>query len=411
MQFLYKAKNKEGEIREGEMEAKDRLDLLRRLRDEGFFALEVRAKDGEGAGLKRFNNIEIGILFEKIMGVPLDEKMMFSRNASVMLESGIPLLRAIEVLEHQTQSPTLKNVLKDVSKEIKRGTSFSDAVGKYPRVFGKLYSSMIKVGETAGNLDETLNLLANQLEKQHELRARVKGALIYPSVIITAMVGIGVLLMVTVIPQLKSVFEELGVELPITTRFIVGLSDFLVAFWWLLLAILPFAIFGIRKTLSTKSGKRSLDWTLLRMPIFKNIVRKVNNANFSRTLSSLVSGGVPILEGLEITADTVGNTYYKESILDARKKVKKGDSLHETLAGYPKLYTPLMLEMIEVGEEAGKLSELLGRVAEFYEGEVSDITANLSSIIEPVLMLIIGAGVGFFAVSVMQPIYGMIGSI
>ena len=411
MLFLYKAKNREGEIREGEMDAKNRLELFRRLRDEGFFALEVKEKGGKSYGFKSFVSIDVGLLFEKVKGVPLEEKMMFSRNASVMVESGIPLIRAVDVLQHQAQSPTLKNILKNISKDIKEGTNFSESVAKYPKVFGKLYSSMIKVGETAGNLDETLNLLANQLEKQHELSSRVKGALIYPAVIITAMTGIGVLMMVTVIPQLKSVFDELGVELPVTTRFIVALSDFLVSFWWLLLAMVPVFIFGTKKMLDTKSGKKALDWTLLRTPIFKGIVRKINNANFSRTLSSLVSGGVPILEGLEITADTVGNTYYKESILEARKRVKKGDSLYKVLSDYPGLYTPLMLEMIEVGEEAGKLSDLLKRVAEFYEGEVSDITANLSSIIEPILMLIIGAGVGFFAISVFQPIYGMIGKV
>lgn len=412
MLFSYKAKNSEGELKEGVLEATSQLELARQLRNEGFYIIDIEEKEsGAESSLKKLQHLDVGMILEKIKGVALEEKMIFSRNLAIMIESGISLSRSLEVLHKQTQSPTFRKAIQRIAADVKKGVSFSNSIKNYPKIFSPLYVSMVKVGESAGNLDETLNLLTEQLEKQHELKSKVRGALIYPAIIITAMTGVGILMMITVVPQLQETFEDLKIDLPITTRTVLGLSVFLQTSWWLILLSIPFIIWVLRAFFKTRTGHRVFSWMALNTPLFKNLVQKINSAAFARNLSSLITGGVPILEALEITSNTLGNYFYKDSIKKSQKKIQKGESIHTTLSTYGDLYTPLMIEMLEVGEESGKLSELLKKTAEFYEEEVADITANMSSIIEPVLMLIIGGIVGFFAVSIFQPIYGMLGSI
>ena len=413
MLFKYKAKNETGELKEGTAEVKDQVALARQLREEGFFIVDVEIQDtGKSKSfLKKWAQFDIKQITEKIRGVSLEEKMMFSRNLSVMIESGITITRSLEVLQKQTQSPTFGVAIRKINESIKKGIPFSEAIQDYPKTFDELYSSMIKVGEAAGNLDKTLNILADQLEKQYELRSKVKGAMTYPIIIVIAMTGVGILMMVTIVPQLEKVFIDLDIDLPITTQLVLLLSDILQKFWWLIIALIPVIVFSVKKYSDSTSGKIFFSWIFLHLPLFKGLSQKINNAIFARNTSSLIRGGVPLVEALSITSKTLSNTFFQSSLLDAVKQVKKGKSLHETLRIYPKLYTPLMMEMVEVGEESGKLSDLLERVAIFYEGEVSDITDNMSAIVEPILMIFIGITVGFFAVSVMQPIYGMLGSL
>ena len=413
MLFKYKAKNETGELKEGTAEVKDQVALARQLREEGFFIVDVEIQDtGKSKSfLKKWAQFDIKQITEKIRGVSLEEKMMFSRNLSVMIESGITITRSLEVLQKQTQSPTFGVAIRKINESIKKGIPFSEAIQDYPKTFDELYSSMIKVGEAAGNLDKTLNILADQLEKQYELRSKVKGAMTYPIIIVIAMTGVGILMMVTIVPQLEKVFIDLDIDLPITTQLVLLLSDILQKFWWLIIALIPVIVFSVKKYSDSTSGKIFFSWIFLHLPLFKGLSQKINNAIFARNTSSLIRGGVPLVEALSITSKTLSNTFFQSSLLDSVKQVKKGKSLHETLRIYPKLYTPLMMEMVEVGEESGKLSDLLERVAIFYEGEVSDITDNMSAIVEPILMIFIGITVGFFAVSVMQPIYGMLGSL
>lgn len=394
------------------MEARNQLELARILRSDGFYVLQAESSDDKKSGLiKEIINFDISRVKEKFFGISLEEKMFFSKNLAVMLSSGISLTRALDVLIKQTHSHLLKETLRAIQNDIRSGKRFSDSIGSFPHIFKPLYSSMVKVGETAGNLDESLGILAEQLEKEHELKSRIRGALIYPIVILVAMAGIGVLMLITVIPNLKSVFEDLELELPMTTRAILYLSDALILYWWAFIAGTIFTMVGFKQFFGTKKGRKILAWTLLHVPVFRPLVLKINNAIFARTLSSLLDGGVTILEALEITSTTVSNVYFQESILSFHTVVKKGGKLHSALERYPSLYTPLIIEMIEVGQETGKLPDLLSGAAEFYEGEVSDITRNLSALIEPILMLFIGAIIGFFAVSIMQPIYGMLGSV
>jgi len=414
MLFKYKAKNQEGEVKEGTTEAVDQIALARSLREDGFFIIDIKAVDGavdSGGKLKKLTQLDIKQITEKIRGVSLEEKMMFSRNLSVMVASGISLTRGLSVLEKQSQSPTFKFTISQIAQSIKKGISFSEAITKYPKIFDRLYSNMIKVGEATGSLDEALNILANQLEKEHELKSKIKGALTYPIVILIAMTGVGILMMVTVVPQLEQVFTDLDIALPASTNAILLLSKFLQAFWWALLLSIPFVLYGLKKFHDTNQGKKFFSWLFLSTPAFKTLTKKINNARFARNLSALTKGGVPITEALEITSNTLGNVFFRESLHKAKDQVIKGKALHKVLGVYNKLYTPLVLEMLEVGEESGKVSELLERVAEFYEKEVSDTADNMSSIIEPILMIGIGGAVGFFAISIFQPIYGMLGSL
>jgi type IV pilus assembly protein PilC len=270
---------------------------------------------------------------------------------------------------------------------------------------------MIKVGEEAGTLEEVLKVLASQMEKEKDIKSKVKGAMIYPAIIIFAMLGIGILMLFTVVPELSKTFKELEIELPLTTRVVIGIADFLTKKWYLVIVILSVLIFLFWRVLKTKSGKKIFDSFSLKFPIISPIIKNTNSAYTVRTLSSLISAGVPLPRALEITSRTLGNVFYKNALSEAAEKVRKGEKMSEALKLYENIYPLTVIQMISVGEETGETSVILSKLADFYEEEVSNATKNLASVIEPVLMLIIGTVVGFFAVSMVQPMYSMLGAI
>ena len=270
---------------------------------------------------------------------------------------------------------------------------------------------MIKVGEESGTLQEVLGQLTIQLEQEHNLRSKVKGAMIYLGVIVSVMVGVGTLMMILVVPQLSSTFKDLGIELPPTTRAVIAISDFLVTRWYIAFPALFAFIFCFFAWLRTRMGKHAMSLAVLRMPVLSGIVRKVNAALMTRTLSSLIGSGVPIVRALEITATVVTNVKFRKSLEYAASKVKKGAKVSEALKPYENLYPLVVLQMLEVGEETGETDVVLRKLAEFFEEEVAQITKNLTAIIEPALMVFIGIAVGFFAISMIQPMYSMLGSI
>ncbi len=402
--FIYTAKSLKGEEKSGTLEAKDARQLAQILRQEGLIL--VRAESEEKETKKK-----LGFKLPFIGGVPLAEKMFFARNLQVMISAGSPLPKAIEILSLQVKSKKFKEALLDIKEEIVKGKSFSDCLANYPNIFSELFQNMIKVAEESGTMDEVLKTLALQMEKENELKSKVKGAMIYPAVIVFVMVAIGILMLITVVPQLAGTFKELGVDLPMTTKLIIGLAAFLVNKWYFLFLILFSFFFIFWQGLKSKSGKRILDTILLRAPIISPIIKKTNAASTVRNLSSLISAGVPLLRSLEIISGTLGNVHYKTAISDAVEKVKKGEKLSEALKNYQNVYPLTVIQMIAVGEETGETASVLKKLAEFYEEEVSNATQNLASVIEPVLMVVIGAVVGFFAVSMIQPMYSMLGSI
>lgn len=402
--FYYTAKSQKGKTKSGTLEVKDKLTLAQALRREGFILTSAQSIEEE----QKKKKIDLSSRLKGILGrVTLIEKVMFTRHLAVMIGAGFSLHKGLEVLAKQTKNSNFKKIIRDITNRIKKGETLAASLAKYPKVFNKFFVSMVKVGEKGGNLEEVLKILADYLKKEHEFRTKVKGAMIYPAVIVIAMIGIAILMMIVVMPKITAMFEELKVDLPFTTKIIIAISNFLVNYFVIGILILLVCIVVIFKFLRTKKGKQLSSWFFLKTPLFNKLTRKMNCARFARSFSSLMKSGVPVVESLTITAQTVGNVYYTKSLIEASVEVKKGKKIQESLEKNKEIYPILVSQMIGVGEETGQLSEITERLASFYEEEVKNITDNLASVIEPILMIIIGIVVGFFAVSMIQPMYSM----
>jgi len=400
--YNYIGKTLQGEPRSGTLEAKNQHQLARILRIEG--CILISAESGEAKKEKR----KFTILIPSLGWISLTEKIMFARNLRVMIAAGVPLPRGLEILASQSKKEKFKKILLNIREEVIKGKAFSDALGKYVNVFSELFISMVKVGEETGTMEEVLRVVVKQMEKEHEIKSKIKGAMVYPIVILLAMISIGILMLILVVPKLSQVFTDMGVELPMTTKLVIAFGGFLAKFWYTLPLMVIFLIVLFRLILKTKIGKLVFDTFILKIPIFSPIIKKTNSAHTIRTLSSLIAAGVPIVRSLEIVSNSLSNVNYKKAISQAAEKVRKGDKLAEVLKGHENIYPSLIIQMIEVGEETGETSNILEKLADFFEEEVTNATKNLSAVIEPVLMLIIGAAVGFFAISMIQPIYSML---
>ncbi|MFC1663780.1 type II secretion system F family protein [Patescibacteria group bacterium] len=403
--YSYTAKSFKGEIKSGVLEAKDESQLAKILRQEGY--LLVKADLLEEKNKKRKLELDLSAIF----GIPLVEKMMFTRNLGIMISSGVSFPKALRVLATQSKNEKFKKALLEIMQEVVKGKSFSEGLLKYPDIFSEIFINMIKVGEEAGTLEEILKILTKQMEREHDLKSKIKGAMIYPMVIISAMMGIGILMLIVVVPKLAETFEELAIELPLTTKVIISLGTFLADFWYLIPLIVLALFFLGRMILKTKGGGKTIDTLTLKIPIISSIIKQTNSAYTARILGSLIASGVPIVRSLDITSRALGNSYYKKAISEAAEKVKKGGKLSEALRPYQNIYPLMVIQMIEVGEETGQTSDILEKLADFFEQEVTNATKNLSAVIEPVLMLIVGAAIGFFAISMIQPMYSMLGAI
>lgn len=402
--FKYKVRELSGEETSGEMEATDRFQVAQTLRGEGKSVVSVE----EAGGKFNFDMDAINLYFSK---VKIQDLIVFTHNLSSMMKAGLSLSRGLSILERQTKNLAFKKTINSLIDEISKGSTLSVGMAKFPKVFSPIFVSMVHAGEESGGLADSLLVIGNQLEKSYQLRKKIKGALIYPTVVISTLIVIGILMFIYVVPTLAATFKELNTELPTSTKFIMWLSDFLSNH--LLLGILIVAILGgaIYMTLQTKKGHRAFEFLLFRIPLIGDIVRQANSAQTTRTMSSLLSSGVDMLEAINITRDVLQNSYYKEVMTLAGERVQKGIPLSSVFAENTHIYPLLVGDMIEVGEETGKLSDMLLSVAIFYENEVDDITKNMSTIIEPILMVVIGASVGFFAVSMISPMYSVMNNI
>ncbi len=398
--YNYIAKSFKGEGKKGQLSAKSKGDLARLLKAKEFFLISAEL---EGKEKKK---IEFSINFGK---VSLVEKLMMTKNLQVMVSSGVSLPRALEVLILQTKNKYFKKILTEIKEDVIKGMALSVAVAKYPKIFPEIYHSMLRVGEKTGKIEEMLGILALQLERHYQLKSKVKGAMVYPAVIITTMILIGIVMLVKVVPQLSQTFIELGIELPAMTRFVIGLGNIFIEYWYLVILIfagLPFLILALART---KQGKIGLDRLFLRLPILSGLLKKINCAYSSLALSAMIKGGVPIVTALEISSGAVSNTYFKQALRVSAKKVQKGEKLSTAMSVFPNLYPQLFLQMLQIGEETGETSNMLAKLADFFEEQVNNATKNMSAVIEPLLLLIIGGVVGFFAISMIQPIYSIMG--
>lgn len=407
--FTYSATDKVGATVKGEREAENEKALTQVLKQEGLFLLEAKEKK---TGLARFNaSINVGELLSRLRPVNIVEKMFFARNLAVMIGAGLPLTRGLNALAEESTNPKFRKIISDINSGVVKGKSFAESLRTHEKVFGVLFINMVEVGETTGKLTLVLKLLANQMKKDYNLRKRVKGAMFYPAIIISALIIIGVLMMLYVVPTLTATIKELGVELPFTTKIVIAISDALVSYLvWFLVSFLLVA-FLFWRALKTVRGKTIFDRLILKAPVFGALIKKFNVARFCRTLAYLITSGVPVVKSLEITSSVLGNTLYSAAIKEAAGEIQKGKQLNQILSAHRVIFQPLVTQMIQVGEETGKISDMLLRLALFFEEDVTATTKNLSTIIEPILMIFIGAAVGFFAISMLQPIYGSLGNI
>ncbi|MDA3840168.1 MAG: type II secretion system F family protein [Patescibacteria group bacterium] len=350
---------------------------------------------------------KINMFLLTLSKVPLKERLFFVQHLGIMLKAGISLSKALKTISNQSENKYFQSILADLASQVEKGSGFSDSLRKYEKVFGEMFISMIDAGELSGKLEEVLHELFIQMKKEHALISKVKGALTYPAVIIMAMLGIGTFMLIFVIPKITEMFDSLEAELPLPTKILIAVSDALANNGILSLAILIISIIITVKVLKTYKGKFYFQLILLKTPVFGPIIKKINLARFARNISSLLKTDIMIIKCFQITANVLGNLHYRKALEEMAIQIKKGTNINEIAAQYPKLFPPMVVQMISIGEETGEIDNILMELAEFYEEEVDQIMQNLPAIIEPLLILGLGVGVGGVAVAVIMPMYAL----
>lgn len=401
--FTYTGETQSGEKVTNTITAEDRFVVYSLARQQGHTVSSV--VESSQFSITRFFNIEkINYWLSKVKE---DELVMVTRNLGSMLTAGLTVSRALSVIERQSKNPRLKGVIKKITENINKGGSFNESLAEFPEVFSNLYVAMVRAGEESGSLSESLKTLAIQMERASNLKKKIKGAMMYPAIVITVMIIIGILMMIYVMPQITGVFKGAGKELPLTTKILIGVSDFMVQYTVFVFLGIFALIGGFLSFVRSKIGKITTSWLFVRLPIIGIMVKEANAARTARTLSSLLASGVDVMRSIEITEEVVQNIFYKKILQEARNRVEKGTALSEVFIERSDLYPILVGEMILVGEETGQIAGMLGELAIYYETEVERKTKDLSTIIEPLLMVVIGGGVGFFALALIAPIYSI----
>lgn len=392
--FNYLAKDLQGIEHTGTIETSDLRNVARILSKKGYVVISIKEK--KDAQIK---------LFDKFFNrVSFSELVMMTRELATMVQAGLVLSEAIDILCEQASNSKLKDTLEQVSRDIKSGLDLATSLKKHPDVFPPLYSNLIKAGESSGKLDQVLLQMADSLEKDREFRARVKGALIYPIVIVVMMIGVMLIMLLFVIPRLTSLYTQSNIELPLPTKILIGVSDFMVSYWWLVLVIVIIIAMIFNRWVASKSGRYEFDRFLLKAPIIGKLIQLTSLTNFTRTFALLISAGIPIIDSLVIVTDVVGNTVYRKALQTAAMGVERGlllSSQLEQLGVFPRIVS----QMFRVGEETGKIDSISFKLSEYFEQESDHMVKNLTVIIEPVILVILGIGVAFLVLSIILPIY------
>ncbi len=407
--FTYVARDKTGRQIEETAEAPSKDALLEGLRGKGLFVSSVsEQKTASRAKSKGMGQIT---LFQG--RIKLRDLAIFYRQFATMINAGVSLIRCLDVLEQQTSSYRLKQIIREIEREIEGGASLSRAMMQYPTVFSQLATGLVRAGEIGGVLDETLSRLAIFIEKDMELRQKVKSAMTYPILVLIFATGIVLLLTTYILPQFIQLFEDLGVgkdKFPAPTLMMMALSEFLTQKWWLAILIVVGMVVVFNRIRATKTGKRYLDIIALKVPVFGSLIHKIAIARFSRTLATLLGSGVPILQAMETTAGTISNDLISDAVLAARANIRQGDTIADPLAA-SRQFPPMVVQMVSIGEETGQLDDMLEKVAEFYESEVDATIASLAAAIEPLMIVMLGVIVGFIVVSMFLPLAALIGDL
>jgi type IV pilus assembly protein PilC len=396
--YVYKGRTRSGESRDGTLDAANREEALAALRRQGVVSPTISEKGKEFA-LPRIRG-----------GVKQKDIAVFTRQFSVMIDAGLPLVQCLEILATQQPNRVFQSVLNAIRSDVESGATLADAMRKHPKVFDDLYVNMVAAGEAGGILDTILQRLSLYIEKIVKLRAAVRGALIYPVAVMVIAVVVVWVILTFVIPVFADLFTGLGAELPLPTKLTIALSHFLRRWWWLMIGGIIGSVIGLKQYHKTDKGKRVLDGLMLKMPVLGMLLRKIAVARFCRTLATLTSSGVPILDGLDITAKTAGNSIVEDAIIKVRKAVEEGKTISEPLRE-TKVFPSMVVQMMAVGEQTGALDTMLGKIADFYEDEVDEATANLLALLEPVMISFLGVVIGGIVVSMYLPMFSLISKI
>ncbi len=400
MQYSYKATTTDGKTVQGLIDANDVTTAASYLRTRGMYPISIVTKKVGGA-------LDILSFGNKIGDVDI---IFFTRQLSSMLASGLTLMQALNILKAQVQKQELFAMLDSIIRDIEDGKTFSQAIQKYPNVFSSIYISLIKTAESSGLLDKVLLRLADNLEKQQKLNGTIKSALMYPAIVITGMIGIVILMMVFVIPQLSGLYANLGVPLPLPTQIIVGLSTIIINFWPILIGCIVLFLFAYKRWRKSEAGELIMDSMVLKLPVFGKLNNEMILTEFSRTLGLLVGSGTLVVDAFAQAGGVTGNVLYKNAIAGVARRVEKGVSIGDSMSAYP-LFPQIIVQMVKIGEETGKLDESLLKVSEYYEREVDQSVKTLTTAMEPIIMIILGVGVAFLIISIITPIYSLTSAI
>ncbi len=400
--YRYRAKDRQGRIVAATIEASDVRAAARALRDKGYLITEIKEP---GKGLQA--EISLGFLES---GPSLKDIAIFSRQLATMMGAGLPIVQALAILEKQTTNKKFKKILKEIRADVEAGMAFSDALEKHP-VFNRLYVNLVRAGEASGNLDTILDRLATFLEKDLELRGKIKSAMTYPIIVFVFAILVTYFLLTGIVPQFAQILTDLGSELPLLTRFLIAVSDFLRSSTLFIVVAVAVLWFAYTRFYRTPRGRRIIDRMKLRLPVFGNLNKKSALARFSRTLGLLLHSGVNIIEAVDITKGTAGNAVVEDVLEEAKSSVQVGEPLSATLAAYPEIFPPMVSSMIRIGEETGALDAMLQKIADFYEREVDETVASLTAAIEPLMIIFLGVVVGMIVAGMFLPLFQIINTL
>lgn len=398
--YTWKGKTKGGSLQTGTISAATPEAAKTQLTGQG-----IKVDSVKPAGLNV--NINLGFMKQK---VKIKDLVIFTRQFATMIDAGLPLVQCLEILSSQQPNMTFKGILLKVKEDVESGSTFADALGKHPSVFDRLYVNLVMAGEVGGILDTILQRLATYIEKRVALQKKVKGAMVYPSTVLAVAIIVIAIILIWVIPVFQTMFAGAGKELPAPTVFVINLSNFVKSYFLFILAAIIVLVFILRAIHRTEKGRFIFDRIFLKLPVFGDLLRKVAVAKFTRTLGTLVSSGVPILEGLDVVAKTAGNMVVEAAIMKTRESISEGRTIAEPLQE-TKVFPPMVVQMISVGEATGALDQMLNKIADFYDSEVDDAVGALTSAIEPLLMVFLGGSIGGLIIAMYLPIFTMAGAI
>ncbi len=393
--YKWEGKTLKGSIKKGEMEAPSEAALRIHLRQQNIIPTKISTKGKE---------IQLSFSFRK--KVPRRSIAIFTRQLATMIDAGLPLVQSLDILASQQENKTFKNIIREIREDVEGGSTFAGALKKHPAVFDDLYTNLVVAGEEGGILDNILTRLSNYIEKAEALKKKVKSAMIYPAIIVTVAVLVVIILMLFVIPVFETMFKSAGQSLPLPTLVVLAISKFIQRYILVFIPALILFVFLFRKFYRTEAGRTLVDRLTLKVPVFGMLLKKVAVARFARTLGTLVSSGVPILDGLQIVSRTAGNRTIETAILQARASIREGETIAEPL-GRSGIFPPMVIQMISVGESTGALDAMLGKIADFYDDEVDVAVSNLTSLLEPFLMIFLGVVIGGVVISMYLPIFQM----